>query len=260
VGSFGIETPEGVRIELHRFITPYGVGVSMVSDVTHFAGLLREKTRFWVDIDTWSGPARDGGRYGAGWLFDAQLTLETGTPERQISQIIPLLSRQYITYGRPQEPAERRVTVKFPTQTLQGGSLEPQDSAKGLVQLFITGHGQGNSENCAEFCPKSHFFTLGDFPEYRTNIWRTNCAETVTDGRQRGTYQYSRAGWCPGASVVPWLTEIETLGEAFSGDGPTAAFRYWPQSYVNRADGGYNDQGHTLPQYLVSGVLFIFKP
>ena len=29
---------------------------------------------------------------------------------------------------------------------------------------------------------------------------------------------------------------------------------------TNRADGGYNDQGHTLPQYLVSGALILFAP
>ena len=258
VGSFGIETPDGNQIELHRFVTPYGVGVRMTTDVTSFAPILREKTRFWVEIDTWSGPQRDGGRFGGGWLFDAQLALETGIPEKRAIHVIPVLKRQYITYGRPQEPAERTVNIAWPNETPSGVNLK--NSPRVAMHLLITGHGQGNTENCAEFCPKNHFFSLEDGPEFKKNIWRTNCAETVTDGRQRGTYQYSRAGWCPGAGVSPWLTDIDISQETTENPTTALTFRYRPEAYTNRADGGYNDQGHTLPQYLVSGALILFAP
>ncbi len=244
VGSLGMETTEGVQIEIHRFVTAYGVGQRMSVDVTDFATLLKGPTQFWVQIDTWSGPRRDGGRYGGGWLLDAQLVYEPGTPARKITHVIPLIQKQYVTYGRPQEPTLRQKSVEIPEGT----------SAQGTVLMFITGHGQGNTENCAEFCPKTHQIRMGEQEKSQT-IWRDNCASTVTDGRQRGTYTYSRAGWCPGAAVAPWRSDVTLTPQELAQQ--LTQFQYRPQAYTNRLDSGYNDQGHTLPQYLVSGVLFL---
>lgn len=242
VGSLGVTLPDGTPIEIHRFVTAYGVGQRMSLDVTDFAPLLRGKLRFWADIDTWSGPARDGGRHGGGWLLDAQLEFVPGEPVRPVSKVLPLLARQYVTYGRGREPAVREGQI-----AVDGAGWQ-----RARVLMYITGHGQGNSENCAEFCPKIHKLMIGS-QQFSQRIWREDCADTETDGQQAGTYWYARAGWCPGAAVTPWVQEIAGRNNQQG----MLAFRYEPESYINARDGGYDDQGHTLPQYLVSGVILV---
>ena len=44
--------------------------------------------------------------------------------------------------------------------------------------------------------------------EFSRDVWREDCSETLTEGTQQGTWRYSRAGWCPGAQVFPWDTDV----------------------------------------------------
>ncbi len=61
------------------------------------------------------------------------------------------------------------------------------------LRTFVTGHGQGNADNCAEFCPRDHTITAGK-AAHTTQIWREDCATTAAPNQQ-GTYKYrARAG------------------------------------------------------------------
>ena len=133
--------------------------------------------------------------------------------------------------------------------------------------MLITGHGQGNAENCAEFCPKTHGVGFGGEWRYKT-IWRDDCATTAAPG-QFGTFEYPRAGWCPGAYVLPWIEDFT----GFASPGQTMDLMYATQQYVNtcRPDSeqctgcvfgtgcAYNDTNHTEPNYVVSGLLVIYS-
>ena len=66
--------------------------------------------------------------------------------------------------------------------------------------------------NCAEFCAQDHLYSIGD--EGHEQEICDDCSETETDGATK-EWEYSRAGWCPGARVWPWDMDItEAVGEA----------------------------------------------
>ena len=117
--------------------------------------------------------------------------------------------------------------------------LDPGTDAERTVELdrfitayLITGHGWNNSQNCAEFCAKEHFYTGGG-AEFGTEVWREDCADTVTDGTQQGTWTDSRAGWCPGAQVFPWDSDVTARVEP----GATTDVSYRLEYFVLWGDG-----------------------
>ena len=130
------------------------------------------------------------------------------------------------------------------------------------VRSLVTGHGQGNADNCAEFCARDHQVAIGDAVDTQ-RIWRADCATTAAPGQQ-GTWQYPRAGWCPGAMVTPWITD------AAPAPGPLTV-RYDVAAYENtcRPDAptcagctlgtgcAYDGGAHTEPGWEQSALLII---
>lgn len=249
-GSFGIvDEASGTYFELMRFMTPYGLGESWTLDLTPFLPLLQGERTFRVFIDTWVGP---GHPQGNGWLVDASLDLEVGSiAEGRPVYVQPLLSFADVVYGDPSRSTRREAQLL---------PLIGYSSAQ--IVSTITGHGQGNAENCAEFCPKIHRISVGQ-TSFERRVWRDNCATSVNPN-QKGTYQYSRAGWCPGDKVEPWSIDITQA--LLSGD---LGFAYQPENYENtcRPDAssckgcslgtgcGYDDGRHTEPRYYVSSYV-----
>ena len=165
------------------------------------------------------------------------------------------------------------------------------------LRTFVTGHGQGNTNDCAEFCQATHTITVGATPLPQTP-WRTCCTPQpscedvpfppaaghppptpgpgVASG-QLGSYWYSRAGWCPGSAVEPWEHDITQA----MGSGTTQSFSYGLDSYVNacRMDaptcnpnqcptpGGTSDANgcvfdggpHTEPFFYTSSVVIAYR-
>src|SRR5208282_4490024 len=130
-----------------------------------------------------------------------------------------------------------------------------------------TGHGQGNLDNCSEFCSRTHTWTVGSTPNPMT-VWRTDCANYPS----AGTYQYPRGGWCPGVDVTAWDFDVT----AQVGAAGSATFGYGIDDYLNTcngaADGGglcsgcaagescpYDGSDHTQPFYYVSALLIGFR-
>jgi hypothetical protein len=228
----------GQRVELARFVTPYGVGTSWTVDIAPLAPLLVGKRTLELEIDTWVGP---GHPQGAGWLVTAEVEMKGGRPKEYPVAVISVFHPQDVEVGDPAKDPRRVFTHEVP--------ISDVSSAK-LVAI-ITGHGQGNSENCAEFCPKTHNFTIGGKLQQR-RVWRDNCAQTVADQSQRGTWTLSRAGWCPGAAVKPLIFDLGA-GQA------RLAIEYEPQTYANQARSGYNDGSHTPPYYRMSAVVVLYR-
>lgn len=256
VGSLGVihQNPAGESsyFELMRFVTPYGLGEHFSLDVSDFLPLLKGRQTFRVFIDTWTGP---GGSEGDGWVVDASLTYTPGTLKEETVAIIPLLSFDEVIYGDPAKSPER------------SRALPPQiDFTSAKVVMTVTGHGQGNLGNCAEFCPKIHRVTVNEktFPHL---IWRQNCRTTVNPA-QPGNYFFPRAGWCPGDKVEPWSVDVTSVVWS-----ENAKLSYSPEAYENscRPDapvcGGcshgttcaFDDGLHTEPRYLVSTYLIYKK-
>jgi len=181
-------------VELARFITPFGVGAGFDVDATSLRPLLRGAVTFRAFIDTWVGP---GSGYGDGWLLTVIVDLHGGVPARRPVVVQPVWSPTAVVYGDPARPPAQTTTLTLPTSTT---------ATTWELRALVTGHGQGNADNCAEFCARTHALSVGGAARER-QVWRDDC-ETTAAPRQQGTWQYPRAGWCPGADVRPWVEDV----------------------------------------------------
>jgi hypothetical protein len=241
---------DATEIELARFITPYRVGGQFTVDVTDLQRLLEGPQTVRVFIDTWVNP---GHANGAGWLVDASFEFVGGVPTPDPVAVIPLWAPQRVVYGDPMRPVDVTATPTLP------------DGLTGArVRALVTGHGQGNAENCAEFCAKDHTIAV-DAETITTHLWRDDCPTTAVPNQQ-GTWRYPRAGWCPGAMVTPWVGDV-------AGTAGPRAISYQVQTYENtcRPDattcGGctlgtgcsYDGGAHTEPGWEQSAVLVLLQ-
>ena len=261
-GTIGIVTARGDKpesdtvIELARFITPYGVGGKWDYDLTSLRPLLTGEVTLRAFIDTWVGP---GSSYGNGWSLTASFEMVGGVPEREAVSVVPVWTLHSGAYGDPAKPISASFSAQNIPLTKGATSWE--------LRTFITGHGQGNAANCAEFCPRDHTLTVGGHAHTKT-IWRADCAKTAVAGQQ-GTFTLSRAGWCPGADVKVWSVDVT----ADLAGASAAAIGYDVQSYENtcRPDSAacagctlgtscaFDGGNHTEPSYFVSSALIAYR-
>ena len=152
-----------------------------------------------------------------------------------------------------------------PVDTAVVGVFDDVQAAK--LRLVTTGHGWGdnNTGNAAEFYHAVHHLQVNGEDTYTQDLW-TDCYPNP-DGcqPQSGTYQYDRAGWCPGVIAQPYVYDISDqlwrtpfeLSYIFQ---PT----YWDQCHPHNPDcvsgqtcqdcnAGYN------PHYRVSCYLIRFS-
>jgi hypothetical protein len=234
--TFGVVLDAGTEeeqfVELDRFITPYRVGFDWEADLTHARPLLTGTVTLRVFIDTW---VAEGHSNGDGWLFTAEFDLEGGPPPSpEPIAVLPVWGHLSWLAGLEDNPVEGQVVPQ---------SISVPEASQYTFRSFITGHGWDNTQNCAEFCAQDHYYTVAG-EEFGREVWREDCSETETDGTQQGTWQYSRAGWCPGAQVWPWDTDVtESIGGASEVD-----MSYRLNDWEWWGDG---DQ----PYYYMSGVL-----
>ena len=243
-------------LEVARFMTPYRVGAQHVIDVSELRPLLAGDVTLRVFIDTWVGP---GHANGDGWLVSARFDFVGGAPTRMPIAVLPVWNLRTVEYGNPNLP----IADSVPETAIE----IPAEADAVSLRSIITGHGQGNLENCAEFCPRNHGFLLAGQPFVR-EIWRDNCAQTPVQGQQ-GTWQYPRAGWCPGAEVLPWIEDVS----AAVTPGESVPVVYDVQAYENscRPDAPvctgcalgtsceYDGGNHTPPIYDLSAMLIAYR-
>lgn len=259
-GFIGVVRDAGTEqesiLEVARFMTPYRVGAQHVIDVSELRPLLADDLTLRVFIDTWVGP---GHQNGDGWLVDARFDFVGGAPTRVPIAVLPIWDLRTVEYGNPDLP----ISASVPEAAIE----IPSEADAISLRSIITGHGQGNLDNCAEFCPRNHGFLIAE-DAFLRQIWRDDCAETPVEGQQ-GTWQYPRAGWCPGAEVIPWL---EDASDAVA-PGETVAISYDVQAYENtcRPDAPectgcalgtgceYDGGNHTPPIYDLSAMLIAYR-
>ncbi len=244
-------------LELARIVTPYditgGGGPGTCGwefDLTDYGFLLRDSVTLRSYIETWINDSR-------GWLVTATFRFIEGMPEQEAYRIVRLWRKSYLVYGDPAQP----------TDVALGDTTVEVDAATDSLKLRVitTGHGQGNTDNAAEFSNKQHSVWVTD-QQFIHQLWRSDCASNPCSP-QGGTWPYNRAGWCPGASVIPWdLTPYFTPGEPLT-------IWYAIQDYVNFcrptnldcssgvtcADCNYNYTGHTEPNYNTEGQLIFYR-
>ncbi len=239
------------KLEFARLVTPYGVGGTWTLDVTALMPLFTGERRVRAFIDTWVGP---GSTSGNGWLVTASIAFEPGQAEHATRTVVPL-GWSRMVYGDPARPASMQLPPR---------RVEVPASARGAkVWVVTTGHGQGNRDNCAEFCARQHTVIFDD-ARYDQVIWRDDCAENPVN-TQRGNWQPSRAGWCPGDVAAPWIVELpppsagsHTVGYDVEEQENTCRPGATPcAGCVFRTTCDYNDSTHTEPYYRVSAYLLL---
>jgi hypothetical protein len=236
-GTFGVLLNPGEDdesyVEIDRFITAYRVGFSWEADLTYLRPLLTGAQTMRGHIDTW---VNEGHENGDGWIMHADIDFEGGPPPSpEAKAVLPVWGHVRYNSGLPDDPIGDQVPVV---------DVDVPEATYYMLRSFITGHGFGGAENCAEFCPMTHTYTVSA-DDFSREVWRDNCDETVTDGTQMGTWTYSRAGWCPGAQVFPWDMDVS---DAVGGQS-SVSVTYDLEPYVWSGGGGQ-------PYYYMSGLLF----
>jgi hypothetical protein len=256
-------------LELERYVTPFGIGMCFETDVTRYSSLLNGTRTFSSFIDTWVGPTTK--TYGHGWRVTLSLVFVPGQPSSPEPRIYNLLKPVNVVIGDPAKP----IVAQAPIADLY---VEAPFSRAEIRGVF-TGHGQGNLDNCGEFCQLMSAVIVNgtvivDVP------WRGDCDTNPNGSKQGGTWEYARNGWCPGAYAIPWLTsvtELISLGSLtrFSMD----VLDMQPAPYLNSCRPGaggpsntcegcvfnlgpgncdYNGGDHTEPNIFSSMQLFVY--
>ncbi len=175
------------RIELGRYITPYGNGLSLgdgwtwVYDVTDYAPLLHNS------VHLTAGNFQE--------LLDMDFVLIEGTPPRDVLTVENVYRGSH-NYTSPE-------SHNLPPVTL----FVPDEASGARLKIRTTGHGFGGNLNCSEFCPRTNKILVNGEEKYTQYLWRNTCGENPLYP-QGGTWLYDRAEWCPGAEVKTWDFEI----------------------------------------------------
>lgn len=233
--------------EIGRYVTPYGVGCGWTLDVTDYRSILKGEISLSSFIDTWVQPA---------WLVTIQFEFNSGIPEHPYTVVRNMWNDDYVRYGDTTNPVNLQPITEY----------IPEDAQSTYLRMITTGHGQGNTDNAAEFSQKIHQIYLNGVFIYDHDFWRNDC-QNNSCSPQSGTWQYNRAGFCPGDKVDPQDFDLSY----FAVPGDTATLSYILEDYFNEcspnnpscingvtcASCNYNNTGHTEPNYFIASHLII---
>ncbi len=240
--------------EIVRFITPYDITYSAgpgscnwTIDVTDYQFLLHDEVTLRLYIESWMGNDK-------GWLITAQFEMHPGEPEMEPFAITRLWSHGNLIYGDPDNPPADHL-LPIPVTT-------PELATWAKVRTFSTGHSFYNTDNAAEFSYKWQRITVDELQEGHF-LWRPDC-EYNRCSPQLGTWEYDRAGWCPGDKAEAW--DVDISGLIIPGQESVYSFDLQPYENWCRpnnpdcADGaGCTCEGHAFYK-LESQVVFYRVP
>ncbi len=167
------------RYELARFITPYGIGLTLdddgwtwVFDVSDFAHLLRDSVE--LQAGNWQE------------LLDMKFAFISGTPPRDVKRMDSFWKGQY--------------NLASFDENITDYIFTPQEGEEMFkLRTRASGHGFGSGNNCGEFCYNNHSVKVDGDLQWSWEVMR-ECADNPLYP-QGGTWIYDRAAWCPGAPV-----------------------------------------------------------
>jgi len=214
--------------ELENYVTPYGMGIDLngncgwtyIYDVTDYAPLLRGS----VEIS--SGNQQE--------LLNMKFFFVEGVPSRDVISVENLYpwdsyKYEYIAVDSVMQPFEL--------------ILDPKANGF-MLRARISGHGHHGPRNCCEWASKTHTYYANEDVLFRWNIWK-NCGDNPIYP-QGGTWQFDRAGWCPGTPVDTY--DFELTNKVDPGD--TIMFDYGIEMYKDNGEkDGMFRQCHQLFSY-----------
>ncbi len=185
-----VKNPSGQWIELFRYITPYGVGCSHSIDVTDYESVLQGVVEFRMFIDTWGS---------GGWNLNLNLVYNQGTPAFNYSSVEEVWQGDY-NFG------DMANLQPVPVKNI----VVPQNTSDIKFRLVTTGHGWGenNTGNAAEFYNGLHNLKVNGANTFTQQLWTVCNPNPDNCTGQAGTWQYNRAGWCPGTIADPYFYNL----------------------------------------------------
>ena len=248
--------------EIGRYATPYGNDwCSWLIDVSAYRLLLSGEVSLSSYIETWD----------KGWLLDVDFEFYEGTPEYQY------ISVENLWAGNETDPSltnnnnyynflygEPFFNYNLPSKII----TIPSNREKSMVRIVNTGHGQANTHNAAEFSDKTHELKINNLTVANHHLWNSDCNLNPCSP-QSGTWQYARAGWCPGQNVTP--KDIDITSNTYIWQ--ELELDYVLEDYVNECtpwnvncidgitctDCSFNGGSHTQPNYKIAIQLFHFS-
>lgn len=205
------------RYELARFITPYGIGLTLgedgwtwIFDVTDYAHLLRDSVQ--LEAGNWQE------------LLDMKFAFVHGTPPRDVKRMDAFWKGTYYLNSFDGNVTDHAFTPEA-------------DETMFKLKTRASGHGFGSGNNCAEFCYNTHSVKVNGAPQWSWEVMR-ECADNPLYP-QGGTWIYDRAAWCPGAPVDTKEFELTPLVEGQSTFSVDYDITYDP-------DGNYRFEGQIV--------------
>ncbi|MEO8068543.1 MAG: LamG-like jellyroll fold domain-containing protein [Flavobacteriales bacterium] len=234
---FGTPFPEVNDYEIGRYITPYGIGLSLGAlgfrwtyDITDYQWLLHDS------VELSAGNTQE--------LIDLEFELIEGTPTR------PVVNQQRPWGGlNSYSYANLDNDVSLPSVVV---NTDPAASQWSLRTRF-TGHGHNSNDgtypHCCEWKDNTHFAYANGSQIDAWHIWLENDCALNPVYPQGGTWLGSREGWCPGDLVKDHSIEITPY---VSGGQVTLDYDITPVPTNNQGMGGGN--------YVVNMDLFEYGP
>lgn len=233
--------------EIARIVTPYGRDGTWAVDVSDYRSLLRDSVTLANYIQTSIGG-------GQGFLVTISFQFIAGVPDLEPYRVENLWAG-LLEYGNPDKPLERLLKPLI---------LKPdRNAAFAKARIVTTGHGEGNTDGAATWSKRRHDLVIGS-TTFSHLLWRDDCDQT-TPAPQQGSWEESRAGYCPGSVVRPWDNDISGLISATN----TFTADYNIEPYENHCRPGvvpclcpscnYDDVTHDMPFYWIESQIIYYR-
>ncbi len=190
VRSVRAQSHEGNWFEIIRYVTPYGTPCSHKINLADYMSILCGKVNFVIT-----------GGIDNGYNYALKFEYKPGAPPHKYSQVTQIWENNY-NFGY--YPQLQPVSISNYTY--------PVGVATSKLKLISTGHGGGtnNTGNAAEFYDATHHIHINSVDSFAQHNWTTCNPNPDGCTNQAGTWQYSRAGWCPGSIAHPFDYDLTT--------------------------------------------------
>ena len=177
------------QFEIGRFITPYGIGLSLgpngftwTYDVTDYATLLHDS------VELSAGNQQE--------LIDIKFVMIEGTPSRDVKELTQIWGKRSSYSYNALDGDTKLSNIRIGLNT---------DASTFKVKTRITGHGHqsstGGYPHCCEWKDNTHYLIVNGDSVAQWHIWQDfECAQNAVYP-QGGTWPGAREGWCPGDKV-----------------------------------------------------------
>ncbi len=191
LGRINIIGANGEETELFKYITPYAKACSDSVDVTDLVSQLQGKVRVKAEF-----PAKS--------KITLTIKYHQGEAPAKYSWVKKVWYNQYYSFGDYANP-----------QSVEPKTVSLQDDGdiyinRAFLRIMSSGHNWGNNNtgNAAEFKDATHNIKVNGSTVYTQHLWQTCNPNPAGCNGQAGTWQYDRAGWCPGSIPMLWRFDL----------------------------------------------------